>query len=75
MLKYYSKCLDPTDIALEISNATMKRPQKIKKQKNQPPNFSKNKKLLKSVDAARRTVMRKYLDVLGGSLRIAPNGQ
>ena len=58
--------VDPAYIALEISHATMKRPQKIKNQKNQPLNFSKNKKLLESVHGARRTVMLKYLDVLGG---------
>ena len=58
--------LDPTDIALEISHATMKRPQKIQSQKNQPLNFSKNKKLSESVHGARRTAMLKYLDVRGG---------
>ena len=58
--------LDPADIALEISHATMKRPQKIKNRENQPLNFSKNKILSESVHGARRTVMLKYLDVLGG---------
>ena len=68
--KYVKKSLDPTEIALEISHATMKRPQKIQMQKNQLTYFSKNQKLLKSTYGARRTVMLKYLDVLGGSLRI-----
>ena len=35
-------------------------------QKNQLTYFSKNQKLLKSTYGARRTVMLKYLDVLGG---------
>ena len=68
--KYVKKSLDPTEIALEISHATMKRPQKIQNRKNQPLDFSKNQKLLKSTHGARRTVIPKYLDVLGGSLRI-----
>ena len=64
--KYVKKSLDPTDIALEISHATMKRPQNPEKQKNQLTYFSKTKKLLKSTYGARRTVMLKYLDVRGG---------
>ena len=44
----------------------MKRPQKIQNRKNQRLNFSKNQKLLESVHGARRTVVPKYLDVLGG---------
>ena len=58
--------LDSTDIALEISHATMKRPQKIQSQKNQPLNFSKNKKLLESVHGARRKVLPKSIDLVGG---------
>ena len=71
--KYVKKSLDPTEIALEISHATMKRPQKPEKQKNQLTYFSKTQKLLKSTYGARRTVMWKYLDEEGGPYELPPN--